>query len=571
MNPAGPRGIRPAGAEIVPPAFPMGAVPEMKEPAKVLLVTLKAAPGFNIAPSIGIHQLQHYLEQRNIGCEVLDREFEAEEPYVEKARNGAYDVIGLSVSHLHMTVDLTLLWRFRMAVEEGGGKCVFVAGGQEATMNAKQWLELGVDLIFKGFAEKTLFAFCDRIGRNALTRGEPVDLAGLTDGIPGIAYLDGAGELVSVAAPPLTREVFRELCFEQVLTNTVPYQKYWDRVRADSADTTLGAADFFVENVRVYTTSHCPRKCGFCNSQSFLPWSQDNSMPITQLTAEEVVELVVMYVDRYGARSFLFSDDDFPVGNRAGLARITDICTRVIELKESGRIPAEIRFSCQARIADFLLRAGHKQKVVNRDLLALMARAGFMSFGLGVETWSDRILKVPSIYKLGIELSDCRDVIEVMLELGLVPQINLILGIPEYTVDELAVTMEAAIDLILKGCDIAMTKLMWAWPGAPLYEGGEYPMTFKKWENPWTGQEAMISDYFIPREPEIARIIDRFDSAAAEELKVAVNRQDWNGKIVHKRVVNFTGFIAISKLIGRPDISERYERLLDDVIARDLN
>ncbi len=549
----------------------MGVVPEMKANAKVLLVTLKAAPGFNIAPSIGIHQLQQYLEQRGIGCEVLDREFEDEEPYVEKARNGAYAVIGLSVSHLHMTVDLTLLWRFRMAVEEGGGKCVFVAGGQEATMNARQWLELGVDLIFKGFAEKTLFSFCERLDGDSLVFGKPIDLAGLADGIPGIAYLDGEGELVSVAAPPLTREVFRELCFEQVLTNDVPYHKYWDRVRDDSADTTLGAADFFVENVRVYTTSHCPRKCGFCNSQSFLPWSQDASMPIIQLTAEEVVGLIVMYVDRYGARSFLFSDDDFPVGNRAGLARVGEICHRVIELKESGRIPGDIRFSCQARIADFLLRDGYKRKVVNRDLLALMARAGFMSFGLGVETWSDRILKVPSIYKLGIELSDCRDVIEAMLELGLVPQINLILGIPEYTVDELATTMEAAIDFILDGCDIAMTKLMWAWPGAPLHEGGAYPMTYKKWTNPWTGQEALISDYFIPHDPKIARIIERFDRAAAAELKEAVKRRDWNGKIVHKRVVNLTGFIAIAKLIERTDIAERYEKLLDDVISRGLN
>ena len=27
---------------------------------------------------------------------------------------------------------------------------------------------------------------------------------------------------------------------------------------------------FFVETIRLYTSSHCPWKCGFCNSHSFL-------------------------------------------------------------------------------------------------------------------------------------------------------------------------------------------------------------------------------------------------------------------------------------------------------------
>ena len=30
---------------------------------------------------------------------------------------------------------------------------LFVAGGQEAAMNSRQWLDLGIDLIFLGFAE----------------------------------------------------------------------------------------------------------------------------------------------------------------------------------------------------------------------------------------------------------------------------------------------------------------------------------------------------------------------------------------------------------------------------------
>ena len=548
-----------------------GAKKAMRQNAKVLLVTLKAAPGFNIAPSIGIHQLQHFLEQRGIACDVLDREFEDEEPYVEKARAGAYDVIGMSVSHLHMQVDLTLLWRFRMAAREGGKNTLLVAGGQEATINWKQWLELAVDVICLGFGEYALHRFCMRVVANPPMLGEPADLDALAGGIAGTAYRNGAGDFIHQPTPKLTREAFSELCYDQVLTNTVPYHAYWDKVRAASADTTLGAADFFAENVRVYTTSHCPRRCGFCATQVYLSEAQQEKMFILMLSAEEVADLVHMYVNRYGARSILFSDDDFPVGNKAGLERLDRLCDILIHFKDTGEIPREVRFSCQARVADFLVKDEAGRRVPNRPLLAKLARAGFMSFGIGVETFSDRILHVPSINKIGITVADCRTVIEAMLEAGLVPQINLILGIPEYTVDELADTMETAVHYFRSHCDIAMTKLMWAWPGAPLYEAHTYPMVSQTWKNPWNGQEAELSDFFIPHDPAIARVIDRFDQVAAEELRGTVGRMGWEGKIVHKRVVNLTGFIGIARLLDRPDLAATYTRLLEDVICRELN
>ena len=337
---------------------------------------------------------------------------------------------------------------------------------------------------------------------------------------------------------------------------------------ADSADISLGASDFFIENVRVYTASHCPRGCGFCSSQAFLPESQGGTMPIIMLSADEVAELVFMHVDRYGARSFLFSDDDFPVGNKRGLERLTRFCDLMIEFKEAGRIPRETRFSCQARVMDFVLRRPGGYREVDRDLLARMVAAGFMSIGIGVETFCDRILKAPSVNKGAVTTADALGVIDAMMEAGLVPQTNIMMGVPEYTVDELAETMEISVANIRKGCDVATTRVMFAYPGAPLFESGAYPVKYRTWINPWNGRKASIADHFVPHDPTIAEVIAGYDAAAEAELDSVMRQQGWEGKIAHKRVVNVTSMMAVARMIGKPELAAKFAGILDELLAR---
>ncbi len=533
-----------------------------REP-RLLLVTLKAEAGVNIAPPPGVYQLANYQTRRGVVCDVLDRELEAVDGYLEAVRDGAYDVVGFSVSHVHMEEDLELLWRFRTTAAAAGQPCVFIAGGQEAALNWKQWLELGVDVIFLGFAEKALFQFSQRIAP-----GTPPDIGRLAEGIQGLAYRRDDGRLIHQPSPRLTPELFRELCFEEALTCDLPYRRYWERLSANSADITLGASDFFIKNVRVFTASHCPRRCGFCSSQSFLAQSQGGAMPVIMLSADEVAELVLMHVDRHGARSFLFSDDDFPVGNKRGIERLTRFCDLMVEFKEAGRIPRETRFSCQARVMDFVLRQAGGKRAVNRDLLCRMAAAGFMSIGIGVETFCERILRSPSVNKGAVTTADALGVIDAMLAVGLVPQTNIMMGIPEYTIDELAETMEISVDNIRKGCDVATTRVMFAYPGAPLFESGIYQVKYRTWINPWTGQAAAIADYFVPHDPTIAAIIAGYDEAAEAELDAVMRGQGWEGKIAHKRVVNVTSMMAVARIIGKPDLAAKFAAFLDELLGR---
>ena len=174
----------------------------------------------------------------------------------------------------------------------------------------------------------------------------------VTAGINGIAFMDVDGKVVYKPSPALTYDRFRKFSYLNALDTDMPYKDYWDIVRRKRIDV-FNNAEFVVETARLYTTSHCPRRCGFCSSQSFVSASQDKASPIPMLPAEDVFALVLNSIDKYGARGFLFSDDDFPVGNEAGIERMFGFCELIIQAKNEGRMPREVKLFCQARVADF--------------------------------------------------------------------------------------------------------------------------------------------------------------------------------------------------------------------------
>ena len=88
-------------------------------------------------------------------------------------------------------------------------------------------------------------------------------------------------------------EEFVQLNYHEIKDLYIPYKDYWDYTRNEGATSLNLKKDeekvkvveadphndlpvdkdtqkFFVETIRLYTSSHCPWKCGFCSSHSFL-------------------------------------------------------------------------------------------------------------------------------------------------------------------------------------------------------------------------------------------------------------------------------------------------------------
>jgi radical SAM superfamily enzyme YgiQ (UPF0313 family) len=544
----------------------------MNENIRILLLTSMSEKGVNITPPIGLHRLRFYLAQRGISCDVVDFAIEDTDSSLLDVANGVYHIIGMQVTHFQILGDLELFWLYKSAAKKCGHNVLMMAGGQEATMNHQQWLEVGVDLIGLGFAEKVMYEIASRmaIHVNGADSSPTLDIPRLFGDLDGVAFLKSDGQPVYRAAQLMDEDEFRHLNYSQVKEMDIPHIKYWDLVRAQRADLFVaGERRYTYETVRLYTSSHCPRRCGFCSSQNFFPISLGQKSPILMLSAQEVFDLIIYHIDTFGAKAYLFTDDDFAVGNRSGLERFKSLAHMIIAAKKSGQIPYDLRFIFQARIADFLIRVNDSDKKheINTELLDLISSAGFRNVGLGVETFSDNLLFAPSINKR-VTSQACHDVVNAMIERKMVPQIYIIIGIPESSCEELVDSMDAAIDYMDKGCDVGMVTQLRAYPGSPLVQNHEYKIAYKNWQHPETGQTHKFMDFFIPNDPVMHVVATNIKQEAVIELDKAVSDNNLADKTIWpKSLVGVTAFMAAARLLKRDDVYARYKVYLDRSIV----
>ncbi|MBI5447026.1 MAG: cobalamin B12-binding domain-containing protein [Deltaproteobacteria bacterium] len=516
------------------------------------------------APPMGLYMLKHAVERRGIECDVADRSLqpELEAELLARIERGHYGIVGFSVSHHNMLGDLETLWRFRAAAARSPKPCLLIGGGQEATLNHEEWLKAGMDAVFLGFAQDALVEFAQ-----AWLDAAAPDAGPVASKVDGVAFRSSGGAVTYRPSPRLDPETFSRYFHDDVRAMHVPFRVYWSRLQQDAATLNFNRNRFVSETVRLYTSSHCPQTCGFCSSQAFLPESQGGRSAVSMLTAEQVFDLVRMHVETYGARCFLFADDDFLVGNRVGIRRALDFCRAISRAKAKGDLPEELMLNSQARVADFFHTDGSGRRALDLELVSALAAAGFHGIGLGVETFSDRLLASPSIHKVGIREADCRVVLDALMAAGLNPTINIILMVPESTVDDLVHSVEVAAEYLLKGCQVSVTTFMNSFPGARVHGRSDYPATFRVLEGPG-GERVTYTDVLVPHDPRLAAIMDGVKGAAAEEQERATNRYFDGSGGLPKAISSLTTFLAVAKLLNRRDVAERVSSAIRLLAAR---
>ena len=508
------------------------------------------------APSLGLYRLQKYLEETGIPAEVHDPLVTSWDRVLEGVKRGDYGIIGISGSHDHMAEDLTLMGELREMV--GNRQTLFIAGGQEATYNYKQWLAGGIDVVFLGYAEKSLARAAEVIfedfdqGRSWLKE------------MDGVALYDGP-DLVVNPAPAMTQEEFEHLTYSQVLKIDIPYRQHWDHIRKDLDGFSVCASTFVPEMARLYTTSHCPNRCGYCSSHSFLSASQSSPAPIRMLTAEQVFDMIRVFIRKYGARGVLFNDDEFLI-NRKRIDRLTDM---VMEAKKGGDIDPGFMLHCQARVTD-LLKKGSGQKEVDLEFIAKLREAGFHTLGMGIETFSDRLLKSPSMNKPGYSEDDVIQVLEALLQAGIVPNVFLILFIPEAVEEEVVHTMEMGVRCLEMGGQIVVNPLLYSQPGAPVYGRPDYPMKVDEYRSPATGRKIDIARYFIPQNPRMAKAAAGVWAAVEDEIERFKQTGLWPFGTLPKPVVGLLTFMAAARVIEREDLTSKWEVFLRDLVKNKI-
>ena len=605
----------------------------MKEKMKVILYAgFKDNAVFysTVSPPLGLYRLKNYLERRDIDCDILDLSLTDGhfKDSLEKISSGYYDVIGAGVDSEKIVRYFDMLHDIRSRVEKSGKKSMIVCGGQGGAHAYKSYIVNGkADAVLLGFAEKNFYELCRSFEKN---RDKHISI--YAKNIEGVAFPSDKKftKIIKNPTKPLTEEEFVSLNYDEIKDLHIPYKDYWDYTYAEGAAALNLSKDggakevtdphseiptessdtqkFFVETIRLYTSSHCPWKCGFCSSHSFLRMSNatmekeekipekpkdgktismnalascgSQPHPVYRISPEQIYDLIVRHCKKYDPKVILFNDDAFWDGSDPGFKHILDLCDLIINGKNTGKIKKDVIFNCQAKIGDFIIKKPIRR--LHDDLIIRLKKAGFYHFGTGVETFAERLLMVPSINKKGnVSEKDQHLVIQGLLKYGFSPSVNVILFVPETTIEELFHVMKVSTEYMLKGTQIAMTPLLRTHEGAGITEMIKKGLTpikasYAQWSDPVTKEVFKHPLYAIPLNKQLADFIKQFNIKEYDDMerisKVEqdriVKKSGWDSKVVPRPVTALAVFITLSKYLKKDDWAEYFENSVYKILSR---
>lgn len=188
---------------------------------------------------------------------------------------------------------------------------------------------------------------------------------------------------------------------------------------------------------RVYTcmitSMGCPYKCTFC-----IPGTIDFKLRNIDNCIEEL-----RYICSLGVKEVLFQDSTLTVNRK----HILSLCQRMIEEK------LNMKWICLSRVDN-----------VDRELLALMKRAGCHSIQFGVESGDENILKD---MQKGITKKQIKNAFQWCKEVKIRTNGFFIIGLPGETAETVRKTINFAKEL---DCDVATFSLPMPHPGTRLGE-----------------------------------------------------------------------------------------------------
>ncbi len=249
------------------------------------------------------------------------------------------DVVGFTATSPMMGHALPLAKK----IKERTPETIIVFGGAHPTIEARETLQYpAVDYVIRGEGEQTLLELIAALDK----RRAP-------DTIPGLSFKDDGGKIIHNAERGLVADLDTlpfpdRALFDQPRFLDVGYNRYGDR------------------GAWVLSSRGCPFQCTYCASHEV--WTRS----WRARSAANIIQEITSLKREYGVDRINFADDTFTISKK----RIKEFCAGLIADK------MEIAWACNARV-----------DTVDRELFALMKRAGCVEVWMGVESGSPKILK----------------------------------------------------------------------------------------------------------------------------------------------------------------------------------
>lgn len=374
---------------------------------KVLLISPHADKEHNetryVSPAIGVIRIASYLMGNGHYAEAYDPNlYDIDKNTIsleEKLREFDWDIVGVSCLEETLANDLRNIWIIRKILPD----VLIIAGGLEAQYNYQTILDKSpCNIIIIGEGERPTLMLCEDTP--------------LQD-IPGIIFKN--------KAKALTKEQF-ELASFYINWKNIHYERYWNYYLNKYGDSITDEIKDQIFTVRVFSKNRCPFLCKFCTSTNQLidatgekikPYGIGNDLLIT------IIERIKEYHPQ--VRTIYLTDDDFCFKSKD----VIDFCKSIIDKGLNS-----LSYMCFARIND-----------LNDEMLSWMKKAGFRRLNVGVESFSDNVLK-----EVGKNCTSEKNIniLKKIKEHGIQTFFTVMLITPESKMEDVRKTVKLSLDFI---------------------------------------------------------------------------------------------------------------------------
>ncbi|MFH0771915.1 MAG: radical SAM protein [Candidatus Omnitrophota bacterium] len=188
----------------------------------------------------------------------------------------------------------------------------------------------------------------------------------------------------------------------------------------------------------IISSRGCPFDCIFCSQRAI------SGKSYRHYSVSRVIDEVKLLVDRYNQKKIWFMDDNFAINKK----RLYELLDGIID---SG-YHKKVAFIAQTR-----------GKEITYEVLEKLKACNFISIAFGVETGSERLMKILNKNEL---VEDNVKAIKMTNEVGIITDGSFIFGLPSETREERYQTLKLACSLPLDG---ARFNIAIPYPGTQLY------------------------------------------------------------------------------------------------------
>jgi anaerobic magnesium-protoporphyrin IX monomethyl ester cyclase len=357
---------------------------------------------------LGILYLCSHLRNQGFDVDVFDTTFSKREALFQHLRTETPSVIGIYANLMTRGNVVEIL----KAARDAGWKTI--VGGPEPGAYALEYLQAGADFVVFGEGELTM---------QDLLEAFRSDAADFCTSIPGLAYLDAAGNMHETPQRTQIADLDRQPWPARHAIDISRYVKTWRDAHGK------GSVNFI-------TARGCPYKCRWCSHQVF---GQTHRRRDPLLVVDEVEWLL----QTYSPDMVWVSDDVFTINHKW----IRDYAA---EMRRRGlRIP----FECISR-ADRL----------NAEMLDLLAELGCFRVWIGSESGSQRILDAMD---RGVKVEQVQQAVALTRERGIESGMFLMWGYEGEELDDIEATIK---HVSTSKPDIFFTTVSYPIKGTPYYQ-----------------------------------------------------------------------------------------------------